>query len=213
MARLIALNKPYRVLSQFTDEGQRSTLADYVPVKGVYPVGRLDYDSEGLMLLTDSGPWQHALAHPHNKVNKHYWVQVEGEPGEAQLQALRDGVALKDGPATAVSVQLMDGKPPQLWPRNPPVRFRKTVPDRWLELVINEGRNRQVRRMTAAVGLPTLRLIRHRIGDYSLDGLIPGQWREQTLPDKPPGRIHRKPQAQRKPPRDKKLRKIKGSIR
>ncbi len=186
MSELILLNKPFRVLSQFTDNSGRQTLADFVPVKGVYPVGRLDYDSEGLMLLTDSGAWQHALAHPRNKVNKHYWVQVEGTPDEAQLHALREGVALKDGPASAVSVCLLAGEPPGLWPRTPAVRFRKSVPDSWLELVINEGRNRQVRRMTAAVGLPTLRLIRHRIGEYSLEDLSPGQWRRLQLPEKPP---------------------------
>jgi len=201
MSRLLLFNKPFQVLSQFTDPSGRATLADYVPVKDVYPVGRLDYDSEGLMLLTDSGAWQHALAHPKNKVNKHYWVQVEGDPDDAQLQALRNGVELKDGPASAVSVRLLDKEPPGLWPRTPPVRFRKSVPDRWLELVINEGRNRQVRRMTAAVGLPTLRLIRHRIGDYSLGNLQPGQWHGRDLPPKPPGHRPKPKRTGRKPPR------------
>ncbi len=181
MSRLIALNKPFRVLSQFTDASGRATLADFVPVPGVYPAGRLDYDSEGLLLLTDDGRVQHHLAHSKNKLPKHYWVQVEGTPNSEQLRALREGVMLKDGPARALSVRQLSTAPSGLWPRQPPVRFRKSVPDTWLELVIDEGRNRQVRRMTAAVGLPTLRLIRHRIGDYSLGGLTPGQWREETL--------------------------------
>ncbi len=185
MSRLIAFNKPYRVLSQFTDNSGRVTLADFVPVADVYPAGRLDYDSEGLLLLTDDGALQHRLAYPKNKLNKHYWVQVEGAPDIAQLRALRDGVRLRDGLARAVAVRMLADGPPGLWPRNPPVRFRKSVPDAWLELVINEGRNRQVRRMTAAVGLPTLRLIRHRIGGYSLQGLAPGQWRDERVVFKP----------------------------
>ena len=174
---LILLNKTYRVLSQFTDPDGRATLADFITAKNVYPAGRLDYDSEGLLLLTDNGPLQARIAEPSSTMTKSYWAQVEGIPNDWQLSTLCSGVRLKDGAATAVEARLID-EPAPLWPREPPIRGRKTVPTRWIEISINEGRNRQVRRMTAAVNLPTLRLIRHRIGPWSLDGLRPGESRE-----------------------------------
>lgn len=174
--RLLLLNKPFDVLTQFADADGRATLKDFVDVPGVYPAGRLDRDSEGLLLLTNDGRLQARIADPRHKLPKTYWVQVEGEPDEAQLQRLREGVQLNDGPTLPAEARRIDE--PQLWERVPPVRFRKSVPTAWLELVIREGRNRQVRRMTAAVGLPTLRLVRVRIGPWSLDGLQPGEWRE-----------------------------------
>ena len=175
---LIAFNKPYGVLCQFTDRGMppRRTLAEFGLPAGVYPAGRLDHDSEGLLLLTDDGPLAHRITDPRHKLAKAYWVQVEGMPAPAQLDALRRGVALNDGRTLPAAVEAID--PPTLWPRDPPVRVRKTVPDAWLALSIREGRNRQVRRMTAAVGLPTLRLVRVAIGAHALDGLEPGRWRE-----------------------------------
>lgn len=180
MTRLIAFNKPFGVLSQFTDKGTagspRATLSDHIDLPGVYPAGRLDRDSEGLLLLTDDGKLQARLSNPRFKTAKTYLVQVEGLPDAAALDALRRGVTLKDGPTRPAQVRRID--PPAIWDRDPPVRFRKTVPDCWLELTITEGRNRQVRRMTAHVGHPTLRLIRWRIGNWSLDGLAPGTWRE-----------------------------------
>ena len=174
---LIAFNKPYGVLCQFTDRSAppRPTLAGFGLPPGVYAAGRLDHDSEGLLLLTDDGALAHRLTDPRHKQPKTYWVQVEGEPDEAQLAVLRSGVQLRDGPTRPAQVERID--PSALWPRDPPVRFRKTVPDAWLQLEIGEGRNRQVRRMTAAVGLPTLRLVRVAIGGHRLDGLLPGQWR------------------------------------
>ena len=181
---LIAFNKPYGVLCQFTDRGTppRPTLAGFGLPPGVYAAGRLDHDSEGLLLLTDDGILANRLTDPRHKQPKTYWVQVEGDPDEASLRILREGVTLNDGPTRPARVRRLD-PPPVLWPRDPPVRYRKTVPDAWLELVISEGRNRQVRRMTAAVGLPTLRLVRVAIGPYRLDGfdgigggLPPGQW-------------------------------------
>lgn len=175
--RLILLNKPYRVLPQFTDGQGRATLACFGLPPGVYPAGRLDYDSEGLMVLTDHGPWQARISHPRHKMVKTYWVQVEGEPDANALEQLTQGVRLKDGPARALSVRPM-AAPAGLWPRNPPIRQRAAIPTTWLEIRLAEGRNRQVRRMTAAVGHPTLRLVRQAVGPWSLDGLAPGQWRE-----------------------------------
>ncbi|MEX1233781.1 MAG: pseudouridine synthase [Roseovarius sp.] len=177
MARLILLNKPHGVLSQFTDEGSgHPTLADYVDVPGVYPAGRLDRDSEGLLILTDDGKLQARIADPKFKKPKTYLAQVEGVPDDAALAALAKGVTLKDGPTQPARVRRIE--PPDLWPRVPPVRYRKSVPDSWIELTITEGRNRQVRRMTAHVGHPTLRLVRWRIGDWTLDGIAPGLWRD-----------------------------------
>lgn len=174
---IILLNKPYGVLPQFTDSSDppRPTLADCVDVPGVYPAGRLDMDSEGLMLLTDDGRLQARIADPKHKMEKTYLVQVEGAPDDAQLAALCKGVTLKDGPTLPAKAELITA--PDLWPRDPPVRVRKTVPDAWIRLTIREGRNRQVRRMTAAVGLPTLRLVRWQVGDWVLDGIAPGDWR------------------------------------
>ena len=177
MSRLILLNKPYGMLCQFTDEAGRATLKDCVAVPGVYAAGRLDTDSEGALLLTDDGPLQHRIADPRHKLPKTYLVQVEGEPDEAALARLRAGLDLGDfrtRPCRARAV----AEPDWLWPRDPPVRFRKSVPTSWLEIVLREGKNRQVRRMTAKVGFPTLRLIRIAIGPWRLDGLLPGQWRE-----------------------------------
>jgi 23S rRNA pseudouridine2457 synthase len=178
MTRLILFNKPFGVLSQFTDrgaDGARATLSEYIDVPGVYPAGRLDRDSEGLLLLTDDGRLQARIADPRFKLPKTYLVQVEGDPEEAPLEALRRGVLLKDGITRPAEVERID--PPALWPRDPPVRFRKSVPDCWLRLTIREGRNRQVRRMTAAVGLPTLRLVRWSVGGWTVEAVRPGEWR------------------------------------
>lgn len=173
---LILFNKPWGVLSQFTDEGSgHPTLAGFIDVPGVYPAGRLDRDSEGLLLLTDDGRLQARIAEPKHKMPKTYWAQVEGEPDDAALAALRTGVRLKDGLTRPALAERID--PPAIWPRDPPVRFRKSVPDCWIALTITEGRNRQVRRMTAAVGHPTLRLVRWRVGDWTLDDVAPGTWR------------------------------------
>ncbi|MFD0739661.1 pseudouridine synthase [Lysobacter koreensis] len=174
---LIAFNKPYGVLCQFTDRSEppRPTLAGFGLPPDVYAAGRLDHDSEGLLLLTEDGGLAHRLTDPRHKQPKTYWVQVEGEPNEEQLAALRCGVVLNDGPTRPTDAARIAA--PALWPRDPPVRFRKTVPDAWLQLTLGEGRNRQVRRMTAAVGLPTLRLVRVAIGGVRVDGLAPGAWR------------------------------------
>lgn len=179
MATIILLNKPFRVLSQFSDERGRSTLADFLDAPGFRAAGRLDYDSEGLLVLTDDGRLQQQIANPRHKRWKTYLVQVEGIPDEHALQQLRDGVALKDGPTLPARARCVAN--PDIWPRVPPVRSRQSVPDRWLELSIREGRNRQVRRMTAAVGMPTLRLVRIAIGDWSLDGLAPGEHRRLEI--------------------------------
>ncbi len=182
MAQLILFNKPYGVLSQFTDPKSptpRPTLSAYVDVPGVYPAGRLDRDSEGLMLLTDDGRLQARIADPKFKMPKVYLAQVEGEADEAALEQLRRGVRLKDGVTRPADAQRIAD--PQLWPRDPPIRVRKTVPDSWIRLTIREGKNRQVRRMTAAVGLPTLRLVRCQVGDWNVEGLTPGAWRAVTL--------------------------------
>jgi len=179
MARLLLFNKPYGVLSQFTDRGSpstRATLSDYIAVKGVYPAGRLDRDSEGLLLLTDDGRLQARIADPRFKLPKCYLVQVEGDPQEPALGALRRGVVLNDGPTLPAEAVRIDA--PALWPRDPPIRVRQAIPDAWLRLTIREGRNRQVRRMTAAVGLPTLRLVRWSVGDWTLAGIAPGEVRE-----------------------------------
>jgi 23S rRNA pseudouridine2457 synthase len=167
------------VLSQFTPEGRWQGLGDFIAVPGVYVAGRLDADSEGLLLLTDDGPTQARIADPRHKMPKTYWVQVEGIPSDTALQTLRDGVPLNDGPTRPAQVRRLP-EAPALWPRNPPIRVRQHIPDCWIELVIQEGRNRQVRRMTAAVGHPTLRLVRAAIGPYRLDGLAPGEWREAS---------------------------------
>lgn len=174
---LIRFHKPYGVLSQFTPEGRWQGLKDFIDLPSVYVAGRLDADSEGLLLLTDDGQQQAQIADPRFKMEKTYWVQLDGLPSEAALAALRQGVQLNDGITLPAQALAMD-EPPDLWPRTPPIRVRQNLPTAWLELVIREGRNRQVRRMTAAVGLPTLRLIRAAIGPYSLDGLNPGSWCE-----------------------------------
>lgn len=174
-SRLIRFNKPYGVLSQFTPEGRWRGLKEFIDIPGVYVAGRLDADSEGLLLLTDDGRLQARIADPHFKMEKVYWVQVEGVPGEEALAALRNGVMLNDGPTRPARARLLD-PPPEVWERTPPIRERKSIPTAWIELAIREGRNRQVRRMTAAVGLPTLRLIRAAIGPHTLEGLAPGTW-------------------------------------
>lgn len=180
MTRVVLFNKPYGVLSQFTDAGGRPTLADYLPITGVYAAGRLDRDSEGLLALTGDGALQARLSHPRHKQTKTYWAQVEGVPGDAELEQLRRGVELNDGRTLPAGARRID-EPDDLWPRDPPIRYRAAIPAVWLEITLREGRNRQVRRMTAAIGHPTLRLIRCRIGHWALDGLAPGQWRESVV--------------------------------
>ena len=181
MACTLLFNKPYGVLSQFTDKGvensPRPTLSDFIDVPDVYPAGRLDRDSEGLLVLTDDGALQHQIAHPKHKLQKTYFAQVEGEPDEIALNALRTGIELKDGRTAPADARRIEAPNP-LWPRDPPIRVRQSIPDCWIALTISEGRNRQVRRMTAAVGHPTLRLIRWQIGEWTIEGLKPGKWRE-----------------------------------
>ncbi|MFY9722351.1 MAG: pseudouridine synthase [Azonexus sp.] len=177
MSRIVFLNKPYGVLSQFTPEGKWRALAEFIPVKGVYVAGRLDADSEGLLILTDDGKLQAKIADPKHKLEKTYWAQVEGIPDEAALDRLRAGIALADFIAQPAKVRRVD-EPANLWPRDPPIRFRAAIPTSWLEIRIAEGKNRQVRRMTAAIGYPVLRLIRAAIGAVTLNGLVPGAWRQ-----------------------------------
>ena len=188
MPTLILFNKPFRVLSQFTDDRtlsneKRDTLANYITLKNCYPAGRLDYDSEGLLLLTDDGALQQHISHPKYKLPKTYWVQVEGEENNHAIHQLRQGVHLKDGNTLPATVTIIPE--PALWSRTPPVRFRQSIPTHWLSITISEGRNRQVRRMTAAVGLPTLRLVRANIGDWTLENLLPGEYRCITVPAAP----------------------------
>lgn len=176
MPRLILFNKPYGVLCQFRDPEGRPVLADHIPLPGIYPAGRLDHDSEGLLLLTDNGTLQHRISDPHWKQAKTYWAQVEGDVTEDALQRLRTGLTLNDGPTLPAKAERL--APPSLWPRQPPIRYRANIPTSWIALTLQEGRNRQVRRMTAAVGFPTLRLVRVAIGPWTVDGLAPGEWRE-----------------------------------
>jgi 23S rRNA pseudouridine2457 synthase len=183
MSRILLFNKPYGVVCQFSRDGMHPTLADYISLPDFYAAGRLDTDSEGLLILTDDGGLQHRITDPKHKLAKTYWVQVEGVPDEVALDRLRSGIDLKDFVTLPAVVQPMQA-PPDLWPRNPPIRERKAIPASWLQLTIREGKNRQVRRMTAAVGLPTLRLIRYRIGDWTLEDLTPGAWREEVFPSR-----------------------------
>lgn len=176
MSRIILLNKPYNVLPQFSDSEGREHLGHYVDQPGVYPAGRLDRDSEGLMVLTNDGALQHKISHPDHKMSKTYWVQVEGTPSDKDLEPMKHGLALKDGLTLPASCRLGIGDY-AIWPRNPPIRVRKSIPDTWLTLTLREGKNRQVRRMCAHLGFPVLRLIRYRVGSWTLDGLEPGQWR------------------------------------
>ena len=179
MSKLILFNKPFNVLSQFSDDAGRQTLANFIDIKDVYPAERLDYDSEGLLLLTDNGQLQAQISNPKYKLNKTYWAQVEGEATQAHCEQLLAGVQLNDGSARALSCKLIE--PPAIWPRVPPIRVRASIPDSWIELTINEGRNRQVRRMTAAVGLPTLRLVRAAIGDWHISDIALGQYRTESV--------------------------------
>lgn len=177
---LLLFNKPFQVLSQFSAEGNKRSLRDYIDIADVYPAGRLDYDSEGLLLLTDDGDLQHRIAHPHFGKEKEYWVQIEGLPSESELDRLRKGVELKDGLTRPAQVELLPE--PELWPRDPPIRFRQAIPTCWLRLIITEGRNRQVRRMTAHIGFPTLRLVRWRVGEWTLAGIDSGCYRSFEAP-------------------------------
>ena len=183
MARLILLNKPFGVICQFSPGAERAAWPISCPSRASTPPGRLDTDSEGLVVLTDDGRLQAAIAEPRHKLEKAYWVQVEGTPRETALERLRRGLELPDGPTLPAAVRII-AEPPGLWPRTPPIRVRKAIPTAWLEIGLREGRNRQVRRMTARVGLPTLRLVRFRIGPWELEGLAPGQWRELPAPSR-----------------------------
>jgi 23S rRNA pseudouridine2457 synthase len=178
---ILLFNKPFNVLCQFSDSENRRTLADFVAINGVYPAGRLDRDSEGLVLLTDDGSLQHQISHPTRKIAKTYWVQVEGKPNNQAIKKLCEGIQLKDGKTAPARARIISE--PELWLRNPPIRYRANIPTSWLELTLQEGRNRQVRRMTAAIGHPTLRLVRVSIGPWSLDKLAPGQYSETQIPD------------------------------
>ena len=180
MSRVLLFNKPFGVICQFSRDGLHPTLADYIALPDFYPAGRLDTDSEGLLVLTDDGQLQHRITDPKHKLQKTYWVQVEGVPGDTALEQLRYGVRLPDFTTQAAEANVIP-EPAGLWPRDPPIRSRKNIPTSWLELTIREGKNRQVRRMTAAVGLPTLRLIRCCIGEWTLDGLKPGKWQMGSL--------------------------------
>ena len=173
---IVLVNKPFRVLCQFSSEGEKATLKDFIDIPDIYPAGRLDYDSEGLLVLTDDGRLQQRIADPAFGKWKEYWVQVEGAPTEADLEPLRRGVRLRDGMTRPARVALMEA--PAVWERVPPIRARQAIPTRWLRLELQEGRNRQVRRMTAHIGFPTLRLIRYRVGDWSLEGIASGAWRQ-----------------------------------
>lgn len=179
MANLLIFNKPFQVLSQFSDNEGRDTLAKYITTPGVFPAGRLDYDSEGLLLLTDDGRLQHQISHPERKMKKRYWAQVEGDIGDEDLSPIRAGIELNDGPCKPCQAQII--QEPAIWPRNPPIRERQNIPTSWIELTLQEGRNRQVRRMTAAIGFPTLRLIRASIGDWSIENINPGEFIQQTI--------------------------------
>lgn len=197
MSTLILFNKPYDVLSQFTDDKGRTTLGSYIKQSGVYAAGRLDYNSEGLILLTDDGQLQHQIAHPKHKQEKTYWVQVEGEISDEALLQLRQGIELKDGMTRPAKAKRL--AEPVLWPRNPPVRYRAQIPTSWVEIKISEGRNRQVRRMTAAVGFPTLRLVRVAIGDWHLENLQPGEFKTLEV-DSPSAQVKQSASPSRKPP-------------
>ncbi|MCW8854584.1 MAG: rRNA large subunit pseudouridine synthase E [Gammaproteobacteria bacterium] len=175
MSKLVLFNKPYGVICQFSPDEKHTSLAEFIPIKNVYPAGRLDHDSEGLLLLTDDGKLQNKISHPKNKMQKTYWAQVDGEITEQAIEQLCKGVELKDGLTRPAQARKID-EPENLWPRDPPIRYRKDIPTSWIELTIKEGKNRQVRRMTAAAGFPTLRLIRYSIGDWTLERIEPGEY-------------------------------------
>lgn len=192
MSKLILFNKPFQVLSQFTDnQSDKKTLAEFIKLPNVYAAGRLDYDSEGLLLLTDDGLLQHRIAHPKHKSAKTYWVQVEGNPDKESINQLCNGVTLKDGPTLPAKVSIIEE--PKLWSRVPPIRERANIPTTWLEIIITEGRNRQVRRMTAAIGYPTLRLVRASIGEWGLEQLQPGEFKVLDVEDTQPNKTNNKP--------------------